>query len=147
MGPSSRFHARFTVEVLPRYLTMEPRNTTPTLTDLENSEEPSLLVSSRGTMEHVVTENSDGLGDDLPEGKMLPLTSKKLVLEQLRILASMLGVSTKPTAAKTCQLIETKLLELEFKPRSIQVLVGTDSRLYLVDETWVIQASPEVRGQ
>ena len=29
--------------------------------------------------------------------------------------------------------------------RSIQVLVGTNSRLYLVDETGVIRASPEVR--
>ena len=51
---------------------MESGNTTPMLTGLEDSEELSLLMSSRGTMEHVVTKNSDELGDELPEEKMLP---------------------------------------------------------------------------
>ena len=44
------------------------------------------------------------------------MTFKKLVLEQLRTLASMLGVPTKAMAAKMRQLIEIKLLELECEP-------------------------------
>ena len=58
---------------------------------------------------------------------MLPLNLKRLVLEQLRTLASMLGVTVKATAAHTRQLIEGKLLELEREPWSVQVIVGKDS--------------------
>ena len=43
---------------------------------------------SQVTLGHVAT----GKSDELPEGKMLLLNSKRLVLEQLRTLASMLGI-------------------------------------------------------
>ena len=99
----------------------------------EDAEEPILPETS------MVTEEDD----ELPEGKMLPLNSKKLVLEQLRTLASMLGIgAAKATAAQTRQLIEGKLLELDREPRSVQVILGKDSRLYLVDETGIIKMGP-----
>ena len=70
--------------------------------ELEDFEEPLL----RETPEHLPGRVSTEECDELPEGKMLPLNSKRLVLPQLRTLASMLGVSAKATVAQTRQLIE-----------------------------------------
>ena len=53
--------------------------------DYEDVEKPFL---PKETLGHVAT----GKSDELPEGKMLLLNSKRLVLEQLRTLASMLGI-------------------------------------------------------
>ena len=103
-------------------------------------EEP-VLPSSRETPRHMVTE-----GDELPQGIMLPLNSRRLVLQQLRTLASMLGICAKVTAAQTRQLIKGKLVELDHEPRSVQVIVGEDSRLYLVDDTGVIESSEAMKG-
>lgn len=110
-------------------------------TGQENAVEQVLLPFKETAVAHVDMEESD---DELPRGKMLPLNSKRLVLEQLRTLASMLGISVRATAAQTRQLIEGKLMELEREPRSVQVIVGEDSRLYLVDDTGIIEAGPSV---
>ena len=58
----------------------------------------------------------------------------------------MLGICAKATAAQTRQLIEGKLVELDREPRSVQVIIGEDSRLYLVDDTGVIKASEATEG-
>ena len=68
------------------------------------------------------------------------------MLQQLRTLASMLGICAKATAAQTRQLIEGKLVELDHEPQSAQVTVGEDSRLYLVDDTGVIKSSEAMEG-
>jgi len=47
----------------------------------------------RETPEHSPGYPSTEESDELPWGKMLPLNSKRLVLLQLRALASMLGIS------------------------------------------------------
>lgn len=46
--------------------------------------------------------------EQFPEGKSYPLNSK---IEQLKILASMLGLSARGTAAQTQQVIEGKLIK------------------------------------
>ena len=101
---------------------------------------------SRETPEHSPGHASTEECDELPRGKMLPLNSKRLVLPQLRALALMLGISAKATVAQTRQLIEGKLIELDREPRSVQVIVGEDSRLYLVDDAGVIRASEASAG-
>ena len=58
----------------------------------------------------------------------------------------MLGICAKVTAAQTRQLIEGKLVELDHEPQSVQVTVGEDSRLYLVDDTGVIKSSEAIEG-
>ena len=58
----------------------------------------------------------------------------------------MLGICAKATAAQTRQLIEGKLVELNHEPQSVQVTVGEDSRLYLVDDTGVIKSSEAMEG-
>ena len=68
------------------------------------------------------------------------------MLQQLRTLASMLGICAKAMAAQTRQLIEGKLVELDHEPQSVQVTVGEDSRLYLVDDTGVIKSSEAMEG-
>ena len=68
--------------------------------------------------------------DKIPQRKMLPLNLRRLVLKQLRALASILGICAKATAAQTRQLIEGKLVELDHEPQSVQVTVGEDSRLF-----------------
>ena len=104
--------------------------------------EESVLPPSRGTPRDVVTEESD----ELPQRKMLPLNLRRVVLQQLRTLASMLGICAKATAAQTRQLIEGKLVKLDHEPRSVQVTVGEDSRLYLLDDTGVIKSSEAMEG-
>lgn len=69
-------------------------------------------------VQHLVTQPGDKQGDELPKGKMLSLNPKKLVLEQLRTLASC-NVAMKTTAAQTCQLIERKLFEIKYELRSV----------------------------
>ena len=112
------------------------------LVEPEDSEEQVLRETPEYSPGHAVTEECD----ELPWGKMLPLNSKRLVLPQLRVLASMLGIRVKATAAQTRQLIEGKLIEMDREPRSVQVIVGEDSRLYLVDDAGVIQASEASAG-
>ena len=101
---------------------------------------------SRETPEHLQGHTSTEECDELSWGKMLPLNSKRLVLPQLRALASMLGISVKATAAQMRQLTEGKLIELDHETRSVQVIVGEDSWLYLVDDTGVIKASEASAG-
>ena len=91
---------------------------------------------------HTITEECD----ELPRGKMLPLNSKRLVLPQLRVLVSMVGISAKATVAQMRQLIEGKLIKLDHEPQSVQVIVGEDSQLYLVDDAGVVKASEASAG-
>ena len=84
--------------------------------------------------------------DKLPQRKMLPLNLRRLVLQQLRTIGSMLGICAKATTAQTRQLIEGKLVELNHEPQSVQVTVGEDSRLYLVDDTGVIKSNEAMKG-
>ena len=58
----------------------------------------------------------------------------------------MLGITAKATAAQMHQLTEGKLIELDHETRSVQVIVGEDSWLYLVDDTGVIKASEASAG-
>ena len=78
------------------------------------------------------------------EGATYPLNSKKLVVSQLRRLAAMLELPSEGTAATLRQLIEGKLVELEYEPRNIQVIVtSADSKLYLVDESGILKQESE----
>ena len=58
----------------------------------------------------------------------------------------MLGICAKATTAQTRQLIEGKLVELDHEPQSVQVTVGEDLRLYLVDDTGVIKSNEAMKG-
>ncbi len=76
--------------------------------------------------------------EDLPQGRVLPLNSRRLKAAHLRALAEL------PTSAspdETCQLVEGKLEGLNKEPRNVQVITqqvddgGTS--LYLTDEDGV----------
>ena len=65
-----------------------------------------------------------------PDGITLPLNSKKLVISQLRRLATTLEISAVGSAATLRQVIEGKLIQLGHEPRNIQVVVSNvDSSL------------------
>ena len=82
--------------------------------------------------------------ESVPEGATYPLNSKKLVVSLLRRLAAMLELPSQGTAATLRQLIEGKLVELEYEPRNIQVIVASaDSKLYLVDESGILKQESE----
>ena len=82
--------------------------------------------------------------ESMPEGITYPLNSKKLVVSLLRRLAAMLELPSEGTAAMLRQLIEEKLVELEYEPRNIQVIVtSVDSKLYLVDESGILKQESE----
>ena len=52
----------------------------------------------------------------------------------------MLELPSEGTAATLRQLIEEKLVELEYEPRNIQVIVASaNSKLYLVDESGILK--------
>ena len=56
----------------------------------------------------------------------------------------MLELPFEGTAAMLRQLIEEKLIELEYEPRNIQVIVASaDSKLYLVDESGILKQESE----
>ena len=80
----------------------------------------------------------------VPEGATYLLNSKKLVVSLLRRLAAMLELPSEGTVAMLRQLIEGKLVELEYEPRNIQVIVASsDSKLYLVDESGILKQESE----
>ena len=87
---------------------------------------------------------SEGEEERLPEGAIYPLNSKKIVVSQLRRLASMLELPSEGTSATLRQVIEGKLVELGHEPRNTQVIVASvDSTLYLVDESGIIGQESE----
>ena len=94
------------MEVLPRYSTMDTvKYRPPELEDAGASPEVLQTSTSMGTV---------------PEGR---LYSRKLILDQLRMLAAMLGVTAKVTCAQTRQLIEGGLMERGYEPRNVQVMI------------------------
>jgi len=85
--------------------------------------------------------------DEVTKGRILSLNSRRLVLDQLKMLAAMLKVTVKETCTQTQQLIEGKLLERGYKPCNAQVLIAQDNgRLYLVNENGVTAAGLEMQG-
>ena len=89
----------------------------------------------------VATSDEEG---SVLEGATYPLNSKKLVVSLLRRLAAMLELLSEGTAATLRQLIEGKLVELEYEPRNVQVVVANaDSKLYLVNESGILKQESE----
>ena len=89
----------------------------------------------------VTTYNEE---ESVLKGAIYPLNSKKLVVSLLRRLVAMLELPFEGTAAMLRQLIEEKLIELEYEPRNIQVIVvSADSKLYLVDESGILKQELE----
>ena len=77
--------------------------------------------------------------DELLDGVILPLNSKKIIISKLRRLATMLEISAEGSAATLRQIIEGKLIKLGHEPHNTQVIVGkVDSRLYLLDDSEII---------
>ena len=82
----------------------------------------------------------------LPEGKVLPLNSKRLFAVYVRELAEELGLPTRTTTDEVRQLIEGDLTSKGREPKNVQIIVqepAEDSAdgevcLYLVDEAGVI---------
>ena len=82
--------------------------------------------------------------ESVPEGATYPLNSKKLVVSLSRRLAVMFELPSEGTAATLRQFIEGKLVELEYEPRNIQVIVASaDSKLYLVVESGILKQESE----
>ena len=87
--------------------------------------------------------------EEFPEGRTYPLNSKRPVFGQLQALAKKLavelpsGVSTEETR----KLIEGRLLELEPEPQNVQVVVGGDERIFLIDGEGVIVFMEHMRNK
>ena len=80
------------------------------------------------------------VGSGIPEGRVLPLNSRRLVAEYVKAIATSLGLSTRASTDEVRQMVEGKLSE---SPRNVQVVIqepeaGTEStnlvHLFLVDE-------------
>lgn len=104
------------------------------------SESFSDTASIQTAVEDDTPVTSEREDEVLPEEATYSLNSKKIVVSQLRRLATMLELSSEGTSATLRQLIEGKMVELGHKPRNTQVIVAsTDSKLYLVDKSGIIR--------
>ena len=80
----------------------------------------------------------------IPEGVTYPLNSKQLLSQQFQRLAKMLDLPTTASASSTLQLLEGKLLEMNYESRNVQVVISNDNgRLLLVSDAGVISAESE----
>ena len=58
-----------------------------------------------------------------PEGRVLPMNSKRLLTVHLKAIAEHMGLPTRASADEIRQLIEGKLAEEGREPRNVQVVV------------------------
>ena len=88
------------------------------------------------------------VGSGIPEGRVLPLNSRRLVAEYVKAIATSLGLSTRASTDEVRQMVEGKLSESGHEPRNVQVVIqepeaGTEStnlvHLFLVDEAGEIE--------
>ena len=89
---------------------------------------------------------------DVPEGRWLPLNSRRLTTSHLQLLAETMGLPTALSTEELRQLIDGKLADMEHDPRNVQVVVQevarTELGLLLVDETGVFQkCGPVLRNR
>ena len=63
----------------------------------------------------------------MPKGPTYPLNSKSVKAGQLQRIAASVGLPTTGTAAVTRQLIEGKLMEMEWEPKNAQVIIQDTS--------------------
>ena len=56
----------------------------------------------------------------LPEGRVLPLNSKRLLVAHIRALAEELGLPTRATTDEVRQLIEGKLMDMGHAPSNVR---------------------------
>ena len=102
------------------------------------------VTNSSAVQEDDFSDSDSDKGDSLPDGAMLPLNSKKLVISQLRQPATPLEISAEGSASKLRQVIDGKLIKLGHEPRNIQVVVSNvDSKLYLVNDSGIIAKEME----
>ncbi len=84
----------------------------------------------------------------LPEGRWLPLNSRRVTTAYLQLVAQSLGLPTGMSAEELRQQVEGKLLTMEHEPHNVQVVVQERSRvelhLLLVDEAGVFVESEPV---
>ena len=88
------------------------------------------------------------VGSGLPEGRVLPLNSRRLVAEYVKAIAKSLDLSTRASTDEVRQMVEGKLSDSGHEPRNIQVVIqepeeGTEStnltHSFLVDEAGVLK--------
>ena len=104
----------------------------------------SPVTNSSAVQDDDFSDSDSDEGDSLPDGVTLPLNSKKLVISQLRRLATSLEISAEGSASTLRQVIDGKLIELGHEPRNIQVVVSNvDSKLYLVNDSGIITKEME----
>ncbi len=86
----------------------------------------------------------------LPEGRWLPLNSRRVTTAYLQLVAQSLGLPTGMSAEELRQQVEGRLLTMEHEPRNVQVIVQERSRvelrLLLVDKAGVfVESEPVIR--
>ena len=104
-------------------------------------------------------ERGDGhVRFNLPEGRVLPLNSRRLKAEYIKAIASNMDLPTRASIDEVRQVIEGKLSESGREPRNVQVVIqepkeGTESdahtpsvRLFLLNEGGVFQEIETERG-
>ena len=84
----------------------------------------------------------------IPEGRVLPLNSRRLVAEYVKAIAMNMGLPTRASTDEVRQMVEGKLSENGHEPHNVQVVIqepeeGTESEhlvhLFLVDEAGVFK--------
>ena len=114
--------------------------------ELKNSS-PQELESKDGVQ---VSDSSSGQDDSetklVPKGCNYPPNSKRVKAVHLQQTAATLGLLTREMAATTRQLIEGKLLEMDWEPENAQVITQATSEksvIFLVDQSSVMYNSHE----
>ena len=63
------------------------------------------------------------VGSGLPEGRVLPLNSRRLVAEYVKAIAKSLDLSTRASTDEVRQMVEGKLSDSGHEPRNVQVVI------------------------
>ena len=105
----------------------------------------SPCINSMEVQENELSRSDANKCKQPPDGVTLPLNLKKLFINQLRRLATALGISAEGSASTVRQVIDGKLIQLGHDhPRNTQVVVSkVDSRLYQVNDSGFVAKEME----
>ena len=85
------------------------------------------------------------MAQQLPDGKVYPLNSRRLTVKHLQLLAEVLGLPTQASGDELRQMIEGTLTDKGREPENVQVVIHERRRVtseltvYLTDETGVFE--------
>ena len=111
------------------------------LVDLELTEQ----TSHTRDVEQLIESENELAGIDesvIPEGEQYSLMSKRLKASRIQQIAEVLSLPTGGSTAETRQAIKEKLLEMEYEPMNVLVIIqgrGDDASMFLVNDNDIIE--------